>query len=139
MLAFFSDAGPFFRRTLFARTGTSRAAADAAVATLEIHDVPSTRGCTYVRPANDYALGLPLAQASSGAELRTAEKLGVKDKDVEKLCAAVVDALGDEPVDADAIKQAMGKACTARRQPRGSRRARDSRSRPVDRLLGVRR
>ncbi len=41
-------AGPYL--TLFARAGTSREAADTAVAALQIHELPAARGCTYVRP-----------------------------------------------------------------------------------------
>jgi hypothetical protein len=41
--------GPYL--TLFARAGTSREAADAAVARLDIHELPAARGCTYVLPA----------------------------------------------------------------------------------------
>src|SRR5262249_8036207 len=48
--------GPYL--TLFARAGTSRAAADAAVAKLAIHELPSARGCAYVVPASDFALAL---------------------------------------------------------------------------------
>src|SRR5258705_3659812 len=44
--------------TLFARGGVSREAADAAVASLQIHELPSARGCTYVLPASHFALAL---------------------------------------------------------------------------------
>src|SRR5580704_4933081 len=37
---------------LFARAGTLREAADAALAAVAIHELPSARGCTYVVPAN---------------------------------------------------------------------------------------
>jgi hypothetical protein len=36
--------GPYL--TLFARAGTSREAADKAVAKLDIHELPAARGCT---------------------------------------------------------------------------------------------
>src|SRR5438093_6560331 len=52
--------GPYL--TLFARAGTSRQAADAAVAKLAIHELPSVRGCTYVVPAPDFALALTAAE-----------------------------------------------------------------------------
>ena len=48
--------GPYL--TLFARAGLSRADADAAVAKLQIHELPSARGCTYVVPSSDFALAL---------------------------------------------------------------------------------
>jgi hypothetical protein len=100
--------GPYL--SLFARGGTTREAADAAVSQLEIHELPSARGCTYVLPAADYALALTLADAFGQSDINTATKLGVTQKEIDKLCDAVVNALGDEPMDPDAIKQATGKA-----------------------------
>src|SRR5690349_19006304 len=62
--------GPYL--TLFSRAGTSREAADAAVAKLEIHELPSARGCTYVLPASDFALGLKVAQGCGDeADMKT--------------------------------------------------------------------
>jgi hypothetical protein len=58
--------GPYL--TLFARAGTSREAADAAVAALDIHELPTARGCTYVLPASDFALGLAVGQQFGGGE-----------------------------------------------------------------------
>lgn len=99
--------GPYL--TLFARAGTTRTAADAAAASLEIHELPSARGCTYVLPASDYALGLSLAQTFGDAEMRVAEKLGVTQKEVDALCDSVLSIVGKTPMDPDAIKQAAGK------------------------------
>jgi hypothetical protein len=95
---------------MFARAGTSRDAADAAVAKLQIHELPSARGCTYVLPANDFAIGLRVAQPFDRGEMRTAEKLGVTEKEIDKLCDAVVAAVGKEPLDPDAIRAAVGGA-----------------------------
>jgi hypothetical protein len=101
--------GPYL--TLFARAGTSRADADAAVAALEIHELPSARGCTYVLPARDYALGLTVGRSFGDAEARTAAKLGVTDDEIERLCAAVVGALSNSgPLDPDGIRAATGSA-----------------------------
>lgn len=101
-------AGPYL--SLFARTGVSRADVDAAAAGLEIHELPSARGCTYVLPATDFALGLRLAQTFSGGEMKIAEKLGVSAKEVDRLCAAVVAALKKGPLDPDQIREATGSA-----------------------------
>src|SRR5258708_30168064 len=49
--------------TLFARAGLRRAEVDAAVAKLEIHELPCARGCTYVVPAVDYPLALAAGPA----------------------------------------------------------------------------
>ena len=57
-------AGPYL--TLFARAGTSREAADAAVAAQDIHELPSARGCTYVVPASDFALALTVGRRFEG-------------------------------------------------------------------------
>jgi hypothetical protein len=100
--------GPYV--ALFSRADISREAADAAIANLDIHELPSARGCTYVLPAADFALGLKLAQPFEGGEMKVAEKLGVTAKEVDRLCDAVVGALEKEPLDPDGLKQATGKA-----------------------------
>lgn len=100
--------GPYL--TLLARAGTSREAADAGVAKLEIHDLPAARGCTYVVPACDFALALAAGEPFEGAEMKIAYKLGVTDKEIGKLCDAVLKALEKGPLDPDAIRDATGKA-----------------------------
>lgn len=100
--------GPYV--SLFARARTTRAEADGAVETLAIHELPAARGCTYVLPAEDYALGLTLAQPFGDAELKTAAKLGVTEQEIERLCDAVLAVLEADAMDPGAIKQATGKA-----------------------------
>ncbi|HEU4631572.1 MAG TPA: crosslink repair DNA glycosylase YcaQ family protein [Gemmatimonadaceae bacterium] len=101
--------GPYL--TLHARAGTGRAEADAAVARLEIHELPSARGCTYVLPASDFALGLALGRASGDAERRVATKLGVTEPEIDALCDAVLRALdGGTPLEPEAIRAATGDA-----------------------------
>ncbi|MFD8783147.1 DNA glycosylase AlkZ-like family protein [Kitasatospora sp. NPDC059599] len=97
---------------LFARAGLGRAAVDAAVARLDVHELPSARGCTYVLPAADFALGLAVGAAAPAGELAAAEKhLGVGRDEVEKLCLAVERVLSpDEPLDPAAIRDAVGDA-----------------------------
>src|SRR5688572_15721253 len=63
-------AGPYL--SLHARAGTSREEADRAVKELQIHELPSARGCTYVVPADDFALALKVGQEFSKAPMRTA-------------------------------------------------------------------
>jgi len=99
--------GPYL--ALFARGGVGREEADAAVARLEIHELPSARGCTYVLPASDYALGLRVGQGFN-SDLRTALKLGVTEKEIQALCDAVRKALAKGPLEPDAIRAATGKA-----------------------------
>jgi hypothetical protein len=83
--------GPYL--TLHARAGTSREAVDASVVRLEIHELPAARGCTYVVPAADFALALKAGESFEGAEMKTASKLGVTEKEVAKLCDTVLKAL----------------------------------------------
>src|SRR5579883_1029050 len=101
-------ATPYF--ALLARAGTSREAVDAAIAKAEIHELPSARGCTYVLPASDFALGLKAGESFGAAEMKVAYKLGVTDKEVDKLCGAVLDALAKGPLEPDQIREATGKA-----------------------------
>jgi DNA glycosylase AlkZ-like len=95
--------------TLFSRAGVSREQADAAAAKLEIHELPSARGCTYVLPASDFALGLTVGRQFAG-EMKTADKLGVTAKEIDKLCDSLLAALEKGPLDPDGLRQASGKA-----------------------------
>lgn len=96
--------------TLWSRGRIGREQADLAVAALEVHELPSARGCTYVVPAADYALALKLAQPFGEPEMNTARKLGVTDAEIDKLCAAVLKALGKQALDPELIKEAVGGA-----------------------------
>jgi hypothetical protein len=76
--------------TLFARAGLDRATVDAEVAALAVHELPSARGCTYVLPAADFALGLALGAGGPDAEVSAAVKhLDVTRGEINKLCATV--------------------------------------------------
>lgn len=100
--------GPYL--TLFARAGLSREAVDAAVADLAIHELPAARNCTYVVPAEDFALGLAVGEPFWGGDWKTAQKLGVTDRELERLCQAVLAAAGCEALDPDQIRDRVGKA-----------------------------
>jgi hypothetical protein len=99
--------GPYL--TLFSRGATSRDVADEAAAKLEIYELPTARGCTYVLPSSDFALGLTVGRDFSG-DMKTALKLGVTEKEVDTLCDAVVRALEKGALDPDGIREATGKA-----------------------------
>ena len=99
--------GPYL--TLFARAGTSRAAADAAVAKLAIHELPAARGCAYVVPAPDFALALAAAEGFD-SEIRAAQKLGVTSREIDRLCEKILDALDDGPKDPEELREAVGGA-----------------------------
>lgn len=96
--------------TLFARCRVSREAVDAAVANLEIHELPAARGCTYVVPAADFAFALSAAALFGEGEMKVASKLGVTAREVSKLCDAVRKALEKGPLDPEEIRQATGNA-----------------------------
>ncbi|MGI8418173.1 MAG: DNA glycosylase AlkZ-like family protein [Nakamurella sp.] len=96
--------------TLWSRAGTERATADAAVAAMEIHELPSVRGCTYVLPAADFSLGLQLARPAAQASLAVVEKLGVGQAAIEQLGHAVVEALSEasEPLNPRQLTALLG-------------------------------
>ena len=96
--------------TLFARAGLRRAEVDSALEKLEIHELPSARGCTYVVPAPDFPLALAAGQPFSEDELKVAKKLGVTDKEIDKLCAAVLKAVAAGPLEPDALRKKIGDA-----------------------------
>jgi len=100
--------GPYL--TLHSRAGISREAADANVAKTEIHEIPAARGCTYVCPAPDYALALSVGQDFNASERKVAYKLGVTDKEIDKLCEKVLEALKKGTLDPDQIKESAGSA-----------------------------
>jgi len=100
--------GPYL--TLRARSGAGRAAVDAAVAALDIHELPSARGCTYVIPAADFALALRAGRAFADSDMATARKLGVTDAEVDALAEAVAGVLGTGALGPDEIRKALGGA-----------------------------
>ncbi|MFJ8040342.1 DNA glycosylase AlkZ-like family protein [Kitasatospora sp. NPDC096147] len=97
---------------LFARAGLGREAVDAAVAALEVHELPAARGCTYLLPAGDYALGLAVGAGAPEGELAAAGKhLGVTRDEIEKLCLAITQLLSQQgPSEPSAIRAGVGGA-----------------------------
>ncbi len=101
--------GPYL--TLFTREGVTREAADAAVASLEIQELPCARGCTYVVPASDFGLALEVGERFADvSDMNAARKLGVTDAEIDKLCAAVTRALDKGPASPEEIREATGSA-----------------------------
>jgi Winged helix DNA-binding domain len=95
--------------TLFSRGGITREQADSDARKLKIYELPSARGCTYVLPAPDFALGLTAGQGFD-SDMKAAIKLGVTQKEIAKLCDAVVAALEKGPLGTEEIREAAGKA-----------------------------
>ncbi|WP_158885822.1 DNA glycosylase AlkZ-like family protein [Amycolatopsis anabasis] len=103
--------GPYLG--LFARAGLDREAVDKAVANLEVHELPSARGCTYVVPRQDFALGLAAGSGAPDGEIAAAAKhLGVTREEIDRLSDRIVAALDSagEPLDPAGIKRAVGEA-----------------------------
>lgn len=100
--------GPYL--TLFSRGGIDRKTADAAIAEVRIHELPSARGCTYVVPKRDFALALKVGEGFAGGEMKVALRLGVTDKEIRKLCDAVMKALASGIMAPEDIRAATGKA-----------------------------
>jgi hypothetical protein len=99
--------GPYL--TLFSRAALSREAVDRAVADVEIHELPAARGCTYVVPARDFGLALQCAPGED-AEMALARKFGVADREIDRLCDAVVDAVSSLALLPDELRAAVGGA-----------------------------
>ena len=90
------------------------------MAALEVHELPSARGCTYVVPASDFALALRISQAfGPEADMRVARKLGVTDAEIDRLCQAVLAALADGSRDPDALRAEVGDAARSLGMTRG--------------------
>jgi len=96
--------------TLFSRAGLRRAEVDAALGNIEIHELPSARGCTFLIPALDFPLALAAGQPFSDDELKVARRLGVTDKEIDRLRGAVRKALAGGPLDPEALKKKVGDA-----------------------------
>jgi hypothetical protein len=102
-------AGPYL--TLFARAGLSRDAIDLAVTEVDICELPSARGCTYVVPSSDFALGLKVGQGfNTETDMKLARKLGASDAEVDRLCLKVLDALAQGSRDPQEIRETVGGA-----------------------------
>jgi len=98
--------GPYL--TIFSRTGTSREGIDGDVAKVRIHELPSARGCTYVVPGSHFGLALKVGASFPDGEMNVAKKLGVTEKEVDKLCDAVLKAVTKEPLDPEGLKAVLG-------------------------------
>ena len=81
--------------TLFSRAGIRRDAADADVAAVRIHELPTARGCTYVLGADDFAWGLTLGRAAAESTVKILDKLGVDRQEVDELEAKTLALLQD--------------------------------------------
>jgi Winged helix DNA-binding domain len=96
--------------SLFSRAGISRQDAESATENLDIHELPSARGCTYMVPRQDFQLGLRLAQGDGeNSDVKVAKKfLGVTESELSCLEEAVLGVLGSVPKDPAEIRSEIG-------------------------------
>lgn len=112
------SANPYL--TLFARAGIDRATADRAAEAVEICELPSARGCTYLLPAADFALGLAAGAGAPRAELAAAIKhLDVTKAEIDRLGGDVLTAVteADEPLTPQALRERLGDAVRSLGEP----------------------
>ena len=82
---------------------------DALAADLQLFELPTARGCTYVLPAQHFALGLSAGRGfGSATEIATARKLGVEDAEVDRLKNAIPDTLAAGPLSPADLKVKLG-------------------------------
>ncbi|MGN5732931.1 DNA glycosylase AlkZ-like family protein [Arthrobacter psychrochitiniphilus] len=98
--------------TLFARAGIRREQADADVAALRIHELPTARGCTYVLGEDDFPWALSLGRGAAEATVKVLDKLGVERGEVAALEAQTLKILRDahSPLDPKQLKEQLGEA-----------------------------
>ena len=92
-----------------ARSGEGRAEVDALAADLQLFELPCARSCTYVLPADHFALGLAAARNFSAVtEIASARKLGLADSEIATLKSAVVKALSGGALSPADMKPVLG-------------------------------
>lgn len=98
--------------TLFARAGIRREKADADMAALRIHELPTARGCTYVLGEDDFAWALSLGQGAAEATVKVLDKLGVDRSEVKALETQTLEVLrtAGQPLDPKQLKDQLGDA-----------------------------
>ncbi|WP_256939599.1 DNA glycosylase AlkZ-like family protein [Arthrobacter sp. BF1] len=98
--------------TLFARAGIRREQADADLAALAIHELPTARGCTYVLGSDDFAWALSLGQGAAEATAKVLDKLGVDRSEIQALADKTLRLLetADGPLDPKQLKEQLGDA-----------------------------
>ncbi len=92
-----------------ARSGEGRAQVDQLAADLQLFELPSARGCTYVLPSDHFALGLAVGRNfNASTDVALARKLGVQDFEIDTLKSAIVVALEPGPLTPADLKGKLG-------------------------------
>ena len=79
---------------------------------MEVYELPSARGCTYVVPKEHFGIALSLAQGTiDEAPMKTATKfLGVTNAEIDRLQQAILEALRSGPKKPEQLKAELGDA-----------------------------
>ncbi len=95
---------------LHARNSAKRQSMDEDVQSLRIHELPSARGCTYVLPNSQFALGLVCGQGFSTkpTNLNAFKFLGYSQQELDDLCAGILSALDGNMLDPRELKEPLG-------------------------------
>ena len=94
---------------IHARTGASRESIDGTAAELQIFELPSARGCTYILPEDHFRLGLAAGRNfGSNSDLALAKRLGVTDEEIAILREGIGSALKSGALDPQALKLTLG-------------------------------
>lgn len=102
------SANPYL--TVWSRSQTNARALESEVEAVQVHELPSVRGCTYLIPRNDYAVALKVSQGTSEeAAIRQAKKhLGFTDEELAGLNEAVLEALQKGVKDPKELREVLG-------------------------------
>ncbi len=96
--------------TLFARAGICREQADRDAKALNIHELPTARGCTYVLGQADYAWALQVGRDAAIAPFKVLARLGVERSEIALLEDEVEHALKESssPMDPKQLREVLG-------------------------------
>ncbi|MDI9640930.1 crosslink repair DNA glycosylase YcaQ family protein [Kamptonema cortianum] len=95
------------------RAGLDRVSVDEEVKKLDIHELPSARGCVYVLPKSDFALGLALNKHPEEPVIPTSpeKQLGITTEQIQSLSDKVLALLErGEALDPKQMREALGEA-----------------------------
>lgn len=98
--------------TLFSRAGIRREGADGAMASLDIHELPAARGCTYVLGRDDFAWALSLGRGAAEATVKVLGRLGVERREIKELEERTLSLLQEAqaPLDPKELRDMLGGA-----------------------------
>lgn len=96
--------------TLFSRGGFLPRAAEKAVASGDILESPSARGCTYYIPREHVGMALSLARKVHEPISSAERALGITEAQIDRLADLVLQAMGDQAMAPEDMKPILGDA-----------------------------